>query len=454
MKTNNAFVDALIESQSQALNNWLETTQKMQTAIATGNAATEGPAIYKEWLEKQVALAGGTISKISEPISTPQQHVQDFFKNWFQSQMDYVKKITDFNQSVYSSFANFGRPANDYINSFSTINNQYTNLYNEWVKATTTTFETYQSAFKGAFNKNLFQEMLQSNALYNSFKELYEPIFEAFKKGEYKADLFKQFYDVETYKKLTDKIFGGLFNTTPDLKSFFDNAMSQIHNYFNSHQSLREQYSNYYKKLFENYPQLFTGDYNPIKEIYNKYGNIYFENFKPLLNLINNPKEKEALSETLSLMDKIAQYAIKQSEMSADVNLKIYESIEKIAEKYAKKLTDTNAAADLAKLDYKAIYNEWLKESDELLTELFSTESFSKLKAEVLNLSMDIKRYFEKQMEKSLEFYPVAKTSEVEEVYKTIHDLQKQIKSLEQKLELIIEEDKKSHTNTKKQAVR
>lgn len=415
MKTNNAFVDALIESQSQALNNWLEATQKMQNAIANGNAMTEGPAIYKEWLEKQMALAGGTVAKMTEPTTTPQQQVENFFKSWFQSQMDYFKKMTDFNQSVWSSVSNFGRPANDYISTFSTMNNQWTNIYNEWVKAASTTFETYQSALKGAFNKNIFQEMMQSNALYNSFKELYAPIFEAFQKGEYKPELFKQFYDVETYKKLTDRIFGGMFNTTPDLKTFFDNAMAQIHNYFSSNNTLREQHMNYYKKLFENYPQLFTGDFAQIKELYQKYGNIYYETFKPLLNLINNPKDKERLEEILILMDKIAQYAIKQSELSADVNLKIYQSLEKVAEKYSKKMMNADASA-LTQVDYKSIYNEWLKEADELLTELFGTESFSKLKGEVLNLSMDIKTYFEKQMEKYLEFFPVAKTSELEEV--------------------------------------
>ncbi len=453
MKTNNAFVDALIESQNQALNNWLEATQKLQNAIANGNAVAEGPSIYKEWLEKQMALASGTFSKMNETITTPQNQVSDFFKNWFQSQLDYIKKIGDFNQSLYTSVANFGKPTSDYIKNFSVMNNQWTNIYNEWVKATNTTFETYQSAFKGAFGKNLFQELLQSNVLFNSFKELYAPIFESLQKGEYKPEVFKQLYDVEVYKKLTDKIFGGLFNTTPDLKNFFDTAMNQIHNYFATNNSLREQYTNYYKKLFESYPQLFSGDYERIKELYTKYGNIYFENFKPLLNLINNPKDKETLSETLALMDKIAQYSIKQAEMSSDINLKIYQSIERIAEKYGKKFTEVDPSA-LAKLDYKVIYNEWLAESDELLTELFATESFSKLKAEVLNLSMEIKSYFEKQMEKYLEFYPIVKTSEVEEIYKAIHDLKKQIKSLEQKLDLLVEDEKKAGTSSRKQTVK
>jgi polyhydroxyalkanoate synthesis regulator phasin len=137
--------------------------------------------------------------------------------------------------------------------------------------------------------------------------------------------------------------------------------------------------------------------------------------------------------------------------MASDINLKIYQSIEKVAEKYSKKLSQSEIA-DLAKLDYKAIYNEWLSESDALLTELFATESFSKLKAEVLNLSMDIKTYFEKQMEKFLELYPVVKTSEINEVYKALHDLKKQVKTLEQKLELIIEEERKS--STKRQTVK
>jgi len=451
MKTNNAFVDALIESQSQALSNWLEATQKFQNAIANGNLMTEGPAIYKEWLEKQMALAGGTISKLTQNITTPQNQVEEFFKNWFQSQMDYVKKISDFNQSLFSSFSNFGRPANDYINTFTTINNQWTNIYNEWVKATTTTFETYQSIFKDAFTKNLFNEMFQSNHFYNSFKEIFTPIFEAFQKGQFNHDTFKQLYDIETYKKLTDKIFGGLFNSTPDLQKFFETALNQLHSYFTANNTLREQYINYYKKLFETYPQLFTSDFNKIKELYSKYGNIYYENFKPLLNLISNPKDKETISETLALMDKIAQYAIKQAEMASSINLKIFQSIEKIAEKYSKNLSQLELN-DITKLDFKTIYNEWLSEADTLLTELFASESFSKLKGEILNLSMDIKMYFEKQMEKILELYPIVKTSEINEVYKALHDLKKQVKNLEQKLELLIEEEKKS--SLKKQTVK
>ncbi len=52
-------------------------------------------------------------------------------------------------------------------------------------------------------------------------------------------------------------------------------------------------------------------------------------------------------------------------------------------------------------------------------------------------------------MEKLLEFYPVVKTSEAEEIYKAIHDLKKQIKSLEQKLDVLIEEEKKASTSKK-----
>ncbi len=450
MKTNNAFVDALIDSQSQALNHWLDASQKMQSAIASGNLTSEGPSIYKEWLEKQTALMGGTTSKLNDSFSTPQNQIQDFFKNWFQSQADYTKRMSDFNQSLYNTYANFGKPANDYINNFNSMNTQWNSIYNEWVKATTNTIDTYQGAFKNAFNKNLYQELIQSNIFFNSFKDIYNPILESFKKGEYNPESFKQLYATETYKKLTDQIFGGLFNTTPDLKNFFDGSLGQIHNYFTTNNSLREQYTAYFKKLVDSYPQLFNGNFEDIKQVYAKFGDIYSENFKPLTNLINNQKDKEAITESFELMDKIAQYAIKQAEISSEVNLKVFQSVEKIAEKYAGKVKDLSEKPSLDNINYKDVYNEWLKEADTLLTELFATEYFSKLKSDILNLSMDIKTFFEKQFEQALVLYPIAKTSEIEELYKIIHDLKKQVKNMEQKIELIIEEDKKSRKSTAK----
>ena len=60
---------------------------------------------------------------------------------------------------------------------------------------------------------------------------------------------------------------------------------------------------------------------------------------------------------------------------------------------------------------------------------------------------MDVKKEFEKQFEQVFENYPVVFRSEIEELYKTIHDLKKTVKDLQTKLALgadLTEDDKTS----------
>ena len=47
---------------------------------------------------------------------------------------------------------------------------------------------------------------------------------------------------------------------------------------------------------------------------------------------------------------------------------------------------------------------------------------------------MDVKKHFEKQFENAFEQYPIMFKSEMEEVYKTIHELKKNVKDLQTKL--------------------
>jgi hypothetical protein len=47
---------------------------------------------------------------------------------------------------------------------------------------------------------------------------------------------------------------------------------------------------------------------------------------------------------------------------------------------------------------------------------------------------MDVKKHFEKQFESVFNIYPVVFRSEVDELVKTIHDLKKQVKTLEVRL--------------------
>jgi polyhydroxyalkanoate synthesis regulator phasin len=80
------------------------------------------------------------------------------------------------------------------------------------------------------------------------------------------------------------------------------------------------------------------------------------------------------------------------------------------------------------------IYNEWIKTNEKTFSDLFATDEFSKVKADALTLTMEVKKHFQKQFENVFAQYPIAFKSEMEEVYKTIHDLKKTVKDLQTKL--------------------
>ena len=83
-----------------------------------------------------------------------------------------------------------------------------------------------------------------------------------------------------------------------------------------------------------------------------------------------------------------------------------------------------------------ALYQEWLNLSDKVYVELFDSEAYSKLMAEVSALQLKLRKDIELQTEKMLSGVPVATRSEMDELYKVIYELKKEVRQLEKMLEI------------------
>jgi polyhydroxyalkanoate synthesis regulator phasin len=78
-----------------------------------------------------------------------------------------------------------------------------------------------------------------------------------------------------------------------------------------------------------------------------------------------------------------------------------------------------------------ALYQEWMNLSDKTFVSLFESDEYSQIMAEVSSMQMRLKKDMEAQAEKFLVGVPVATRSEMDELYKTIYDLKKQVRELE-----------------------
>src|ERR1044072_8313370 len=168
MKTSNPVIDTLVESQTQFVNNWMDSAKKMQSAFASGNIASEGQALYKEYWDKQMGVLSSMQNSASMFNNMNENNPQEFFKNWFNQQANFAKQLADFNQSINNSFASFGKPAQDYMANFGQSNTAFTNMYNSWLNTLNASFDSMSKNMNSTFNKDVFSNFMQGNRVYTS----------------------------------------------------------------------------------------------------------------------------------------------------------------------------------------------------------------------------------------------------------------------------------------------
>lgn len=454
MKTNNPFIDNLLEAQASAVNNFMDTTKKFQNAFASGNIATEGQSIYSEWAEKQASLFGGAQANAGTAFNANTNKAEEFFKNWYTQQMGSLKQMADFNQSIYNSFANYGKNANDYVNGFTSMNNAWTNIYNSWMQTLNASYDTFAKNASNPFNKDLFKNIFESNQAFAKAQEAFQPMLNAIKNSDFSADTWKTIYNADNYKNLTEQLFGAYFSNA-SLKDTYDNALKQVQDFFVNQNSLGKEYYAQMQNMAGQFPNLFSGNLDKMKELYSNANNVFGKTFEPLLKLVNPGKEKENVEETIALMDKVAEYSIKQSELQFHFYKTMQGSLEKLAEQTKEKYKDIQSG-NISIPTANELYNEFIKINEQLFGELFASDEFSKVKGDALNLGMDVKKHFEKQFENVFGQYPVVFRSEIEDLYKTIYDLRKQLKDLQTKMAMnnaasveLFDEEKTSKTKKK-----
>jgi hypothetical protein len=285
----------------------------------------------------------------------------------------------------------------------------------------------------GSFNKDVFSNFMQGNRVYASMQEFFQPMSNMFKNGQFNMDAFKNQFSADMYTNLTKQMFGNMFNQS-SMQEVYDNGIKQLQNFFTNQNNLGKEYYAQMQNISKEFPNMFGNNevLTNMKEFYGQFNNVFGKTFEPLMKLVNAGKEKENAEAMIALMDRMGEYSFKQAELQSYLTNTAKAGMEKIAKQYAEKYATPQALTQMPTA--QEMYAEWIKVNEQLFTELFASEEFSKVKGEALNLSMEVKKHFEKQFEHTFANMPVVFKSEVEDLHKTIYDLKKQIKELQSKV--------------------
>ncbi|MFN5793999.1 MAG: hypothetical protein ACK455_04315, partial [Bacteroidota bacterium] len=104
-------VENLFETQSKAMNNWVEATRKMQDAVMHGNAAEKSSDLYNEWLQNQLSI----FKNITTESQQQNEEVpnSDFFGNWYTQQTKAIQEMTEKNMEWIQKSMNWNAASND-----------------------------------------------------------------------------------------------------------------------------------------------------------------------------------------------------------------------------------------------------------------------------------------------------------------------------------------------------
>jgi hypothetical protein len=484
-QNSNNFVENVLNAQKQVVETLVENTKKMANGNTMANETIEkGSEWYKNWMDSQKNIFNQTSEKANtttEKVKEGASKMNEFYQNWYNTQLGWAKQMWELNANMMknttSNTASFDmNPTTMFNNWMSMMNNMNTganfmnngaNFMNQmqnmnpfnmdaWKKGTESwngIFNQYNEMLKGNmadWQKNFqtgtvqdaYSNMVNVAEGFTRFYEMWMPLWKSVQDKSFNMEMFKEWANPVMYKELMDKYFGFMPESSrqymQNMSTLMQDGMKQMNAMGgNNFQQMRG--------MMNGMPGMNTSEM--FGNMLNGYNSIYGslnDAFAPLTKMMPANQQTKTMMEWNDISNRMMVYNIKNAELQYMIYSNGSKVMDKLAENIMQKIENGGEFASMM-----ALYQEWLNISDKVYVGLFESDEYSKLMAEVSSLQLKLRKDIEIQLEKTLVGLPVATRSEMDEMYKTIYDLKKQVRQLEKMLDIEMEEEEPVAKTTK-----
>jgi poly[(R)-3-hydroxyalkanoate] polymerase subunit PhaE len=340
-----------------------------------------------------------------------------FFDGWMASQGRILESMMDMGRKYQGSLWGLG-PQSGGMPAFG----GFPNVYSSW---TTAVLNALRETNPG--DANFMQEILSktlggSNAYVNLY-EIWLPLFKAMQEKTVNADSYKDLTDPKKYKEMLDRVFG----FDPDAVSEAAVQASRFLEAFaGSAQQFMKPWMEASEKSLKSFPQVMEGRPEAYMQTYNSLFNAFDNTFGRIFHITPVGKDREKVKLFLRSFDDFSVYLAKHTEFQHTMYVTGLAALEKVITTITEKC---NKGEEIKEFD--EFFDIWLDVNEETFYELFRSEEFSKMQGKMLEASLTMREHNFKLMELYLYDYPIALRSEMDDLYKTIYELKKKVKSLE-----------------------
>ena len=488
---NKNFVENMVNAQKQVVDTMVENTKKFANGNAMVNDTVEkGSEWYKNWIENQRNMFTKTSEQANNATETAKDNMSqmnEFYQNWFNTQMgwakqmwemnlDFVKNNTANNNTMntdpmaawnnwmgnmnnwmggMNQSANWMNNANTWMSQMQNMNpfnmdawkkssDNWTGIFNQQYEMLNNNFSEWQKNMNNGTAQDAYRNMVNVTEGFTRFAEMWTPMWKSIQEKTFNMDMYKQFMNPSSYKEMMDKFFGFMPESSrqymQNMTNMMQNGMGQMNQLgMNNYQQMRGMMGSSMPNASEIFGNMMNG--------YNTWYNNLNNAVAPMIKMMTPNQHTKSMLEWNDIANRMMVYSIKNAELQYMIYNQGTQVMDKLAENVMGKMQKGEEMTSML-----AMYQEWLNIGDKVFVSLFEGEEYSKLMAEVSSLQMKLRKDVEGQVEKMMVGIPVATRSEMDEMYKTIYDLKKQVRQLEKMLEIdgeVAAEEKKAATSTR-----
>jgi hypothetical protein len=253
---------------------------------------------------------------------------------------------------------------------------------------------------------------------------------------------FSKLFNANMFKEMIDKMFG----MQPE---FFQNMTNQMMETMkNSMGNMMDNNKNMFDNMKNMMNHMMPNGSDMVGNMLNMYNNWYaslHQAAAPIMKLMPNGTMKHNMQTMQDMMNQMAVFNFKNAQLQYVMYQTAMKASEELSEELYAKMRNGEEMDNFLK-----VYQNWLNKLDKHFVKLFETNEYSKMMAETSAMQLKLKKQFESMMEKAMSHLPLINRSEMDDLYKTIHELKNRVHALEKQLESdeIVAEEEVKETKT------
>ncbi len=389
----------------ESFNHFTKTTKIMQNDF------------FKNWFDNQTNFFSNNGAKKESSTTNPTEFftkMMDEGKKNMETAMNWSKSIPGMDK-VNNATAEFTKNAENAKATFET-----------WSKNMLPTMQEMLSGMTDFQKKDYFKAMFNNQDTYMKMYQLWMPLYSSFQNKSFTPELFQSYFKPEKQKEL----FDAMFQYAPEeMKGMMSNWEKSMKDTFASMNTKGTDSYNEMKAFWEKQTASFENPFTKFSSMYNEMNEQIKTAVNPFMKMMSPGSAKDTMESMQDLQSKMVNFSNKNAEMQFMMYKKGTEGLEKFALTLQEKMQKGESMDS-----FMAFYTEFLNNMDTNFVDLFSSDDFSTIQSELSSIGMRMKKEMDGQMEKAMSSLPIVSRTEMDELYKTVYELNKEVKNLKKEL--------------------